>query len=175
MENSLPPQLIETTLAPCCTATSTACSSAVKLLLLASTSTIFALGAITCAHSTSKAISNAQPASVTGLVPLAYTFLKHPFEVVQVARPYVELKCERSAAMFGSSYASTILIVCPEPWFDMALKPYAPRMREGEIPVGEVVASLAMRSGGCAYPAAGRYANTGRPRSASCRFRTNET
>src|SRR3954468_19117991 len=43
------------------------------------------------------------------------------------------------------------------------------------MPVGEVVASFAMRRGGCACPGAGRYVNTGRPRSASCRLRTSET
>jgi len=41
------------------------------------------------------------------------------------------------------------------------------RIRAGEIPVGEVVASVSIRKGGCACPGDGRYVNTGRPRSAS--------
>lgn len=69
--NSLPPKLIDTTDAPAPTATSTAVIRSLKLFDAASTSTIFAFGAIACTHSTSSDISSAQPALGLGLLPLA--------------------------------------------------------------------------------------------------------
>src|SRR5260370_15862381 len=72
LENSLPPQLIETCFGPArVLATSTAAKRFAKLLLAASTKTIFALGAIACAHSISSAASCAQPQLARGLLPLA--------------------------------------------------------------------------------------------------------
>src|SRR6266852_9514464 len=73
-ENSLPPQLIDTCFAPArVLATSTAAKRFAKLLLVASTKTILALGAIAWAHSMSSAASCAQPQLLRGLLPLAYT------------------------------------------------------------------------------------------------------
>src|SRR6266498_1487721 len=72
LENSLPPQLMETCFAPgMLLATSTASNRLAKLLVAASTSTILAFGAIACAHSISSEASKAQPALVRGLDPLA--------------------------------------------------------------------------------------------------------
>src|SRR6266849_3370749 len=72
LENSLPPQLIETCFAPArVVATSTAAKRFAKLLLAASTKTILALGAIAWAHSMSSAASCAQPQLARGLLPLA--------------------------------------------------------------------------------------------------------
>src|SRR5450759_2927685 len=73
VEDSLPPQLMDTSRAPAIPlATSTAWNRSAKLLVLASTSTIFAFGAIACAHSMSSAASCAHPQFARGL-PLAYT------------------------------------------------------------------------------------------------------
>src|SRR6266542_3953305 len=72
LENSLPPQLMETCFAPVMLlATSTAANRLAKLLLAASTKTILALGAIAWAHSISRAASRAQPALAFGFDPLA--------------------------------------------------------------------------------------------------------
>jgi hypothetical protein len=77
----------------------------VKLFELASTSRIFAPGAMACAHWTSRLISSAQPALVRGYVepPLWLTLVKQPFDVVQAGSPKVLLKRFRSASAVGSS------------------------------------------------------------------------
>ena len=69
LEDSPPPQLFETTLAPCCTATSIAAIRFAVLFEAASTRMILACGAIACAHSTSSEISSDQPAFVFGFDP----------------------------------------------------------------------------------------------------------
>src|SRR6266852_6618021 len=77
LENSLPPQLIDSSLAPgCWLPTSTALNKLVKLLVAASTKTIFALGAMACAHSISSAASCAHPQFLRGCAPVAYTTWK---------------------------------------------------------------------------------------------------
>src|SRR5713101_5557925 len=101
-ENSPPPQLIDTSRAPAIElATSTAWKRSANELLLASTSTIFALGAIACAHSMSSAASCAQPQLVFGFEPLAKTFLKHPFTVVHGGSPSWVEKTFRSFSAVG--------------------------------------------------------------------------
>src|ERR1035441_945553 len=74
-ENSLPPQLFDTSPPPAALTILLAMSSAVirsaKLFDAASTSTICAPGAIACAHSTSNEASNSQPGSYAGFLPLA--------------------------------------------------------------------------------------------------------
>src|SRR6266436_3428347 len=92
-ENSLPPQLIETCFVPArVVATSTAAKRFAKLLVVASTKTIFALGAIAWAHSISSAASCAQPQLARGLLPLAYTTWKTVFAG---DRGSVEVSCGR--------------------------------------------------------------------------------
>src|SRR5262249_47453172 len=103
LENSLPPQLMDTTEAPWYTEMSTAFNRSEKLLEAASTSRILAAGAIAWAHSTSNAISSAQPALVRGLNPAAYTLRKHPLRVVHDGSPNVLLNTARSDSIFGSS------------------------------------------------------------------------
>ncbi len=66
LENSLPPQLIETTCAPPLTAVSTAPSRFENEALRDSTRRMSAPGAIACAHCTSSDVSSAQPLSVRG-------------------------------------------------------------------------------------------------------------
>src|SRR5262249_25441112 len=68
----------------CCTpgrlfATETAWKRSLNELLAASTSTIFADGAIACAHSMSSAASRAQPQLLRGWRPFAYTTWKTAF------------------------------------------------------------------------------------------------
>src|SRR5260370_1717594 len=84
MDTSPRPPLARTWLV----ATSTAANRFAKLLVAASTSTIFAFGAIACAHSMSSAASCAQPQFVRGFEPLAKTFLKHPFALVHGGSPH---------------------------------------------------------------------------------------
>jgi hypothetical protein len=88
-----------------------------RLFVVASTSRIFAPGAIACAHSTSMCVSNAQPASLAGEVvpPTLFTFVKHPFAVVQLGRPNCWSRTARSASMVGASNALTMPIVWPLP------------------------------------------------------------
>src|ERR1035437_1814754 len=111
-ENSLPPQLIDTSPAPPeatvlpsvatqCVATSTAAKRSAKELLSASTRTILALGAMACAHSISRAASCPQPQLDRGLLPLAYTVLKQPFAVVHEGRPNCDEKTLRSFSAVG--------------------------------------------------------------------------
>src|SRR5260370_24567426 len=72
LENSLPPQLIETCFAPLrVLPTSTAAKRFAKLLVAASTKTILALSAIAWTHSISSAASCAQPQLARDLLPLA--------------------------------------------------------------------------------------------------------
>src|SRR5438034_8866568 len=101
LENSPPPQLIDTSpfLPPVVTwlvATSTAWNRSAKLLLAASTSMIFAFGAMACAHSISSAASCAQPQLVRGWVPLANICLKHPLAFVQEGSLNLEENTPRS-------------------------------------------------------------------------------
>src|SRR6266705_4254681 len=84
VENSLPPQLMETSprLALARTwlvATSTAENKSTKLLVAASTRTILEMWDMACAHSMSSVASCDQPQFTAGCEPLAKTFLKHPF------------------------------------------------------------------------------------------------
>src|SRR5450759_1523645 len=108
VENSLPPQLIDTSHLPnlfapatVVVATSTAAKRSAKELLAASTRTIFALGAMACAHSISRAASCPQPQLDRGLLPLAYTVLKQPFAVVHEGRPNCVEKTLRSFSAVG--------------------------------------------------------------------------
>src|SRR6266478_4330667 len=101
LENSLPPQLMDTSPRPplartWLVATSTAANRFAKLLVAASTSTIFAF-----AHSMSSAASCAQPQFVRGFEPLAKTFLKHPFAVVHGGSPNWVEKTFRSFSAVG--------------------------------------------------------------------------
>src|SRR5712692_405791 len=109
VENSLPPQLIDTSppppLATRLLATSTAAKRLAKLLLAASTKMILAPGAMAWAHSMSRAASWAQPQLVRGFVPLAKTFSKQPFAVVQGGRPRVLENTFRSFSAVGKSKA----------------------------------------------------------------------
>src|SRR5216683_3639219 len=125
LENSDPPKLMETTLAPFWTATSTAWSKFVKLFEGASTRMIFACGAIACDHSTSSEISSDQPELVRGFDPDAKILRKHPLLVVQVGRLNCDSKTARSDSMLGSSKASTIPMIWPAPWFVIWSNPYA--------------------------------------------------
>jgi hypothetical protein len=113
------------------------------LFELASTSRIFAPGAIACAHSMSSAISSAQPESLRGVEvpPFWLTFAKQPFAVVHAGSPNCALKTERSLSAFGSSYASTIAIVWPKPAVELVENEYADLIVAGESPVGDVVAA----------------------------------
>src|SRR5260370_10960757 len=85
VENSPPPQLMDTSPRPLglartwLVATSTAANKSTKLLVAASTRTIFALGAMAWAHSMSSAASCDQPQFTAGCEPLAKTFLKALF------------------------------------------------------------------------------------------------
>lgn len=56
---------------------------------------MFAVGAMACAHSTSKEVSTAHPAFV--VVPAIFSIVK-----LGVGRPYSLSKVARSLAMFGS-------------------------------------------------------------------------
>src|SRR5690242_19390509 len=102
-ENSPPPKLIDTALAPLATATSTACIRSVNGLLAASINRMLAAGAIACAHSTSSDVSSAHPASVRGVLPDAGNFVKHPFELVHEGSPNCLLNTARSDSIVGSS------------------------------------------------------------------------
>src|SRR6266567_1827676 len=106
VENSPPPQLIETSPRPpvartWLVATSTAANKSTKLLVAASTRTILALGAMACAHSMSSAASCDQPQFTAGCEPLAKTFLKHPLAVVHAGRPNWLEKTLRSFSAVG--------------------------------------------------------------------------
>src|SRR5258708_21330903 len=106
VENSLPPQLMETSPRPpfartWLVATSTAENKSTKLLLAASTRTIFALGDIACAHSMSRAASCDQPQFARGCTPLAKTFLKQPFAAVHACSPNCVEKTFRSFSAVG--------------------------------------------------------------------------
>ena len=84
-ENSTPPQLMDTSVAPRRLAAATAEVRSSKLALAASTRTILAPGASAWAHSMSSDSSSAQPAS-TGGVPCGSRREKHVL-VVHVGRP----------------------------------------------------------------------------------------
>src|SRR6266571_7572609 len=107
VRNSPPPQLMETSPMPVgpaktwLVATSTAANKSTKLLVAASTRTIFALGDIACAHSMSSAASCDQPQFTPGCEPLAKTFLKHPLAVVHAGRPNWLEKTLRSFSAVG--------------------------------------------------------------------------
>src|SRR5438067_2121154 len=67
-ENSPPPQLMETATTPgCAAAKRTAVNRLPSELSAASTRRMLAIGAMACAHSTSRAISLAQPPSAVGM------------------------------------------------------------------------------------------------------------
>src|SRR5271156_1770089 len=106
---------MDTTEAPLRTATSTPLNKSLKLLLAASTRMILAFGAMACAHSMSRDISTDQFAFAAGRCPVAYILLKSPLLVVAAGREYCLLKTPRSDSAFASSYASTMVIVCPAP------------------------------------------------------------
>ena len=67
----------------------------VRLLDIASTSNMFASGAIACTHSTSKEVSTAHPLFV--VVPAIFSIVK-----LGAGRPYSLSKVARLLAMFGS-------------------------------------------------------------------------
>src|ERR1700722_19375704 len=102
-ENSPVVQLMDTTDAPLLTATLEAATKSLRLLEAASTRTMFAWGAMACAHSTSRAISTDQLALAAGFFPFPYTLRKQPLLLVQAGRPYCASKKARSASAFGSS------------------------------------------------------------------------
>src|SRR5919108_4021208 len=87
----------------------------------------------------SSAISSAQPEFARGYAvpPVWFTFAKQPFDDVQAGRPYWLLKTARSLSAFGSSYASTIAIVFPEPTVELVGKLYTDLIVAGESPVGD--------------------------------------
>src|SRR5260370_3106907 len=93
VENSPPPQLMDTSPRPLglagawLVAPSTAANKSTKLLVAASTRTIFALGAMAWAHSMSSAASCDQPQFTAGCEPLAKTFLKHRLAAVHAGSP----------------------------------------------------------------------------------------
>src|SRR5881227_3021149 len=106
--------------APSVAALSTAVARLAKELSSASTSRSLHFGQIAEAMSRSSEISSAQPLFAVGYdVPPSWsTFLKHPFAVVHAASPYCERYTARSDSAFGSSKASTIAMVLPEPPLD---------------------------------------------------------
>src|SRR6516165_3810323 len=112
-ENSPAPQLLETATTPGWrAANATAAARLERSALAASTSRIFALGAMACAHSMSSAISTAQPASGCGSdVPPVWLTLVN----VGSGRPNCRSNWCRSLAARGSSYASTMAMVSPVP------------------------------------------------------------
>jgi hypothetical protein len=96
---------------------------------------------IPCATWTSSEISSAQPESTRGRLEFPFwpIFLKQPFAVVQAGRPNCVLYFARSASAVGSSYASTMAIVCA---FGAEVGSwYAVWNCCGDRPVGAVVAS----------------------------------
>src|SRR5690242_16922952 len=104
-------------LAPMVAARFTAVPRLAKDALLASTSRMWQFGQIAEAMSRSSEISSAQPESTAGkLVPPFWSTLrKQPLAVVQAERPNWLRYVPRSASAVGSSIASTIAIVWPEP------------------------------------------------------------
>lgn len=65
--------------------------------------------------------------------PLWLTLVKHPSVVVHAGSWYSDEKAERSVAIVGSLYASTIASVLPVPVpASLRAKPYAVSMVEGE-------------------------------------------
>src|SRR5712692_6387946 len=115
VENSPPPQLMETWWTPIwLAAKSTAPNRLVKLLVADSTSKIFAPGAMAWTHSTSSEISSAQPLLVRG-GPCGVSLVKQPLAVVQLGRANCELNVPRSLSMPGSSKASIMATVWPVP------------------------------------------------------------
>src|SRR5439155_19604763 len=106
LENSLPPQLMETSPklpseVTSLLATSTAWNRSEKELLFASTRMMSAPGAMACAHSISSEASCAQPQLARGLLPFANTFLKQPLAVVQGGSPNCSENTFRSFSAVG--------------------------------------------------------------------------
>src|SRR5262249_54851380 len=89
-----------------------------SLAEFASTSRMWQLGQMAETMSTSSEISPAQPVSVAGsglAAPFWFTLLKQPLAVVQAGRPNCDRYVPRSDSALGSSWASTIATVIPEP------------------------------------------------------------
>src|SRR5258708_2364936 len=108
LENSLPPQLIDTACVPAIElATSTAANRFAKLFVAASTNTILAFGAIACAHSISSAASWFHPQFPRGFEPVAYTTWKTVFDAASafvegsVGRPNVLENTLKSCSAVG--------------------------------------------------------------------------
>ena len=115
MHCSASPKLCETTSAALWSSTHRVASSrSWSASDRATTRTIFAPGAITCAHSTSSEVSPAQPSAVSwsGAAerPVGVTT-----ERLGSGSPHVASKSERSCAIVGLPYASTTAIVVPLP------------------------------------------------------------
>src|SRR5216683_2637367 len=106
LENSLPPQLMDTSPRPplartWLVATSTAANRFAKLLVAASTSTILAFGAIACAHSMSSADSCAHPQLPRGRTPFAKTTWNTDPVPSSVGRPNFEENVLKSLTAVG--------------------------------------------------------------------------
>src|SRR5260370_12786772 len=128
VENSPPPQLIETPPRPpvartWLVATSTAANKSTKLLVAASTRTIFALGAMACAHSMSSAASCDQPQFTAGFEPLAKTFFEHPFAAEDAGSPHLGAKNVMSIFHAGELNVSPM---CTRPTAPGDTRPYNP-------------------------------------------------
>src|SRR5579871_1753516 len=93
---------------------------------------ILHFGQAACTLSTSSEISTDQPLASGGVL-LCSSFVKQPFASVHCGSPYCVLKAARSDSMFGSSNASTIATVVPEPP-EPGSKPYALASSEGVRP-----------------------------------------
>ena len=89
-DNSLPPQLLETAVAPSATAVFSAVPRSTMPAPLASTSRIEHFGQAALTMSRSRAISWPQPASaIGGVVPPSWlTLRKQPLAVVHAGKPY---------------------------------------------------------------------------------------
>ncbi len=89
-EDSEPPQLLETTLAPSATASFSAVPRSESFAEFASTRTMLQFGQTALTMSRSRASSPAQPVSLVGsevVEPVWLTCLKQPLALVQADRP----------------------------------------------------------------------------------------